>query len=80
MSVEDLMQLEKEKLARHAQEGWDLANLRTAQARKAKEALKVILLAHEHSGCTTTCWFPKDLAQLAFDLLPGAVELEQRIK
>ena len=46
-----------ETLARHADEGWALANLRTAQLRQAADCLKMakrLLLFHGKPGFTST--------------------------
>lgn len=43
MSVEELAKLDKEALARHAQEGWDLANRRTAELQRCKIGLEHVV-------------------------------------
>ncbi len=51
MSIEELMKLDKEELARHAQEGWDLANRRTAELQRSKIGLEHVVkssLVEEH--------------------------------
>jgi hypothetical protein len=51
MSIEELMKLDKEGLARHAQEGWDLANRRTAELQRCKVGLEHVVksyLVEEH--------------------------------
>jgi hypothetical protein len=51
MSIAELMKLDKEELARHAQEGWDLANSRMAELLRSKIGLEHVVkssLVEEH--------------------------------
>jgi hypothetical protein len=51
MRIAELMRLDKESLAQHAQEGWDLANRRTAELARCKIGLEHVVksyLVEEH--------------------------------
>lgn len=45
MGAKELEKLTHEELARHAQEGWDLANRRTAELQRYKAALEHVVKA-----------------------------------
>jgi|SRR3989304_6465419 len=61
MSLSDLMKLDKEQIARHAQEGWDLANRRTVELARYKAALEHVVkaerVAEHRTGAVVGCPF-----------------------
>lgn len=72
MSVEDLKTLDHASLAKHAQEGWDLANKRTSQMREIFQEFQKCLCDNSEFSTLDCRHFRK--ARAIFESKPYLVE------